>query len=246
VTLPIVVVSSVLLGGGSLLVFGAFLWTGSFELVHLGLTPTGVLVWDTALSLVFFIQHSGMIRRPFRRRLARVVPPHLDGAVFSIASGVALLLVVALWQRSPVEMVSITAPWRWFGRAVFGFAIVGFVVGVEALRGFDGFGLRPIRDRLRGRVREPGPLAIGGPYRWVRHPLYTGVLLMIWSCPDVTADRLLFNVVWTGWMVLGTVLEERDLVDDFGDDYLAYRAVVPMLVPWALRPRWPRGRGPRR
>ena len=237
-TSRILALLSSVVGGGSLVVFGVFLWLGSFQLVALDLVPTMVLVWDTALCLVFFGQHSGMIRRSFRQILARLVPPHLDGAVYSIASGVALFLVMGLWQRSPVEVYSVGPPLAWFSRAVFGLAVVGFIQGLQALRGFDGFGLRPIRDRRRGRTRLVAPLTVSGPYRWVRHPLYSCVLLMLWSCPDVAADRLLFNLLWTAWIVIGTVLEERDLVVEFGDDYRVYQAAVPMLIPWTLRPRW--------
>jgi len=66
-----------------------------------------------------------------------------------------------------------------------------------ALGSFDTFGLRPILDRLRGMDSPPLPFTVRGPYRWVRHLLYSFCLLMIWSCPDLTADRLLFNVFWT-------------------------------------------------
>jgi len=70
-----------------------------------------------------------------------------------------------------------------------------------------------------------------GTYRWVRHPMYFVVLLMIWSYPVLTVDRLLFNMLWTIWIVIGTVLEERDLTAKFGDDYREYQRKVPMLFP---------------
>jgi protein-S-isoprenylcysteine O-methyltransferase Ste14 len=50
-------------------------------------------------------------------------------------------------------------------------------------------------------------------------------------------DRLLFNVLWTLWVVLGTYLEEKDLVAEFGEKYRHYQKTVPMLFPW----RFPRG-----
>lgn len=230
---------SSILGGGSLAGLGVFLWVGSFQVVDIGFDTTKILVWNGLLSLVFFAQHSGMIRQMFRERTAGFIPPHLHSAVYSIASGATLLAVLVFWQRSSLEIWSVVAPWKWFFRTAFLSAILGFVAGVKALRGFDAFGQRPIRDLLRGRTRSPAPLTVRGPYRWVRHPLYTCVLLMIWSCPVVTADRLLFNLLWTGWVVAGTVLEERDLGRDFGDDYGGYQTAVPMLIPWTLRPRWP-------
>jgi protein-S-isoprenylcysteine O-methyltransferase Ste14 len=57
------------------------------------------------------------------------------------------------------------------------------------------------------------------------------VLVLIWASPELTADRLLFNVLWTAWIVVGTILEETDLVADFGDVYRDYQRKVPMLIP---------------
>ncbi|MFW6284408.1 MAG: methyltransferase family protein, partial [Desulfosalsimonas sp.] len=76
--------------------------------------------------------------------------------------------------------------------------------------------------------------ATRGPYKFVRHPLYFFSLLMIWSCPDITADRLVFNVLWSGWIVTGAWLEEKDLVRDLGRQYRDYQKSVPMLIPWKI------------
>ena len=105
-----------------------------------------------------------------------------------------------------------------------------------ALGSLDPFGLKSIRHQLDNTEPSPVRFTVRGPYRWVRHPLYSFYLLMIWSYPDLTADRLVFNVLFTGWMVVGTFLEERDLVTTFGDDYREYRKKVPMLLPHRLRP----------
>lgn len=40
-----------------------------------------------------------MVRRPSRARLARIVPARYDGAVYAIASGIVLTLVVLFWQH---------------------------------------------------------------------------------------------------------------------------------------------------
>ncbi len=58
---------------------------------------------------------------------------------------------------------------------------------------------------------------------------------MLWSCPDLTADRLLFNVLWTVWICVRAVLEEADLVADFGEKYIDYQSKVPMWIPWRGR-----------
>jgi protein-S-isoprenylcysteine O-methyltransferase Ste14 len=224
--------ASKIIGGGSLLLFGVFLLRGPWYLVELTRTVPAALTFDAALSMAFFLQHSVMVRSSFRDRLARIVPPHLHGAVYSIASGLVLALVVVLWQPTDEMVLSVGQPARLFLRVLFIASVLGFAWAVSALGSFDGFGVKPVKAHLEGRPIREMPLTIRGPYRWVRHPLYTLVLIMIWTQPDLTADRLLFNLTWTGWIILGSVYEERDLIREFGDDYRRYRRIVPMLIPW--------------
>jgi protein-S-isoprenylcysteine O-methyltransferase Ste14 len=121
-------------------------------------------------------------------------------------------------------------------------AVCGFVWGIYALRTFDLFGLRPIRDHLRGTsVQSPASppgateLVVRGPYRLVRHPLYSCVIVLLWADPEMNAGQLLFAVMWTAWIYAGALLEERDLMAEFGDSYRQYRRQVPILIPWRGR-----------
>ena len=111
------------------------------------------------------------------------------------------------------------------GVAVLGIGIVLIVSGTSAL----GRNLTPYPAPL-----EDGEMVEHGAYRWVRHPLYLAFLMLIWSYPTLTPDRLLLNVLWTAWVVVGTMWEERDLVAEFGDTYRYYQRRVPMLIPWRI------------
>ncbi len=215
-------------GAGSLILFAA----GSFQVVRMRWPEVAVLFWDGLLSLVFFLQHSGRVRRPFRARLAGVIPPRYHGAIFSIASGVALTMVVVLWQPSEIHLLTLQGFPRWIIQGCSVLAIAGFAWAIVALRPFDPFGLAPIVAHLRGNPNRLPKFVVRGPYRWVRHPLYFCILVLIWSSPDLTADRLLFSVLWTAWIYVGTTLEDADLLAEFGDAYRNYRRKVPMLIPW--------------
>jgi len=219
-----------------LLLFLVFLFAGSLNVVRLGFSDTAVLVWDGGvLSILFFVQHSAMIRRSFRSRLAEILPSFYHGAVFTIVSGIVLTALVLTWQSSAVVLHEFHGPARWLLRAIFCLGLAVFVWGMYTLRSlksFDLFGLRAVVAHMRGRQLEPPKFAVRGPYVYVRHPLYLAVLLLIWSCPDVTADRLLFNVLWTAWIYVATIWEEADLVKDFGASYREYQRRVPMLIPW--------------
>ncbi len=238
ITAWLVLAAAALLGGLPLLLFGLFLYAGSLELVPLGLATGAALVLDALLSLAFFVQHSGMVRKPFRERLLSALPAHFHAAVYAIASGLALLLVLAFWQKSDIVLYSAQEPVRTFLRGVFFAGIAGFVWAIHALKHSDALGLQAILRHLLGKEARALPLAVRGPYRWVRHPLYFLMLVLIWTCPDVSLDRALFAVLWSTWIVIGARLEERDLAAEFGADYRAYQQAVPMLIPWR-RPRWP-------
>ena len=205
--------------------------------MNLNLDETAALWLNASLSLVFFAQHSGMIRGPFRRWMARFVRTDYHNALYTIASGFILLTLVIFWQRSPHTWVALHGIPRLLVHAVFLLSFTGFNWGARALGPFDMFGASPILRRLRGEDPPPPmPFKVRGPYRWVRHPLYFFCLLMIWSCPELTPDRLLYNVLWSGWIIVGTLLEERDLVASFGKAYRNYQSSVPMLVPRRIRP----------
>jgi protein-S-isoprenylcysteine O-methyltransferase Ste14 len=177
-----------------------------------------------------------MVRRSIRKRLRQVVHERYVTAVYTIASGLLLMTLVVFWQRVAPEIL-VPPMWvRWLLRAAALAAVAGIFWGILALGSLDPFGLGPIRDHLRDTRTPPQPFTIRGPYRWVRHPLYFFYLVIIWGFPIPTIDRLLFNTLWTVWIVVGTVLEERDLVLDFGETYRSYQRRVPMLIPRRLRP----------
>ncbi len=237
----LVLVVITLAGSFSLILFGFFLLGNSFTVISFDYNRIGLHAWDILLCLMFFAQHSTMIRKGFRSRMAAILPPHYQKALFTTASSAALLILVLLWQHSSQTLISLQGESRWVAHGIFFASLIGMIWGMRALRSFDMFGNQQILAHIRSSNEVSIPLTIRGPYRWIRHPLYFFILVIIWSCPDVTTDRLLFNILFTTWIVLGTHLEERDLVAEFGKTYRNYQNKVPMLIPWRPHRPFPPG-----
>ena len=100
------------IGGTALLAFTVFLFAGPWKILVLFGNTGAILAFDLCLSMLFFAQHSGMIRQSFKTWLARHAPPHYHGAVYSIAAGICLYGVVLCWQVSDLAIVTADDPAR--------------------------------------------------------------------------------------------------------------------------------------
>ena len=222
---------TVSIGGGSLVLFASFLLFGVPFAIRLAHSHAARLAWDALLCVAFFLQHSGMIRRGAKERIARRVPKIYYPACYSIASGIALCALILLWQPTDQLLFRLQGPARWLSVCLSVLAVAGFAWGVHSLHGFDPLGTLALKAHLHGAAPSSAAFVARGPYGYVRHPLYLCMLLLIWSTPRLSTDQLLFNVLWTAWVVVGIKLEERDLLVEFGDTYRRHQRRVPMLLP---------------
>lgn len=225
------------LGGGGMISWLGFLIFGPLDAINFRLDIAGRLLLDALLCLLFFAQHSIMVRRGFRLWLIRAVRADFHGALYAAASGTCLLVVTGLWQPVDPALWIPEGMVRWGFLTVFMAAGAGALWGSRALGDFDALGVGPAMRAAGGKApAAPTGFTVRGPYRWVRHPLYLFSLIIIWSGPVFTVDRLLHNGLWTVWIIIGAALEERDLVACFGDAYRQYQETVPMLFPRHLKP----------
>ncbi len=91
------------------------------------------------------------------------------------------------------------------------------------------------RQLLGGKTHltlsKSGHLSREGILGIVRHPWYTGTILIVWARP-MDVDALIANIILTLYTLIGTLLEERKLLNEFGEEFAAYQKAVPMLIPY--------------
>ena len=182
---------------------------------------------NVALLIVFGLQHSGMARAGFKRWWIRVVPARVERSTYVLFSSLALLLVCALWRPLPLVLWDVRGTALALLLRIVGAA--GALVILVAAVQIDAWSLLGLRQAAG--ASGDLPLQAPGLYRFVRHPLMLGVVLVLWTPALLTAGYLLFAAGMSAYILVGVHLEERDLLAQHGAAYADYCRRVPRLVP---------------
>jgi protein-S-isoprenylcysteine O-methyltransferase Ste14 len=195
--------------------------------------PMQAVIVNLVLMSVFAIQHSVMARQGFKRWWTQFVPKSVERSTYVLFASLALALLCWQWKPMPAAIWQIGN--AQIAMAVMGLSFVGFFIVLTStflINHFELFGLHQVTNNLVGRDMPVQRFRTPLYYRFVRHPLYLGFILAFWAAPTMSVGHLLFAAVTTGYIIVGILLEERDLVGVFGDEYRKYRGRVPMLLPW--------------
>lgn len=196
-------------------------------------------VYLIVLWLTFGIAHSLFATAWWKRKVQRLSGAYfpyyrLSYSLFSFFLLIAIVIyewhlpVVWLWHPGMLWQVIAALP------ALAGLVIMAICIG----RYF--FYLSGIDVLFPKRTEQLG-LKTGGLNRFVRHPLYAGTLLAVWSCWLVWPELgyLVSCCMITLYTVVGAMLEEKKLQAEFGDAYREYQKRVPMLIPYKWTTRQP-------
>lgn len=212
------------------------------------------LVKVAVVTAVFGLWHSAVASRQAKGLAARWLgqrqgngwyrPFYLAQSVISLAA-----LVAYLWRLPDRVLYHVRGPLARLMNAgqMVGLAyaaLAAYHVGVKRILGLASLGawLRgerhvPAEPEAQGPAPDgAGRLKITGPFTWSRHPLNLAPVPIFWLWPRMTAKLLVFNLVCTLYLVLGSVHEERRLRAAYGARYAAYQASgVSFYLP---RLRW--------
>lgn len=178
--------------------------------------------------------HSGLIAPSVTAFILRTLGDRAGWfrLIYNIISFVTLI-PLCLYERS----IASQAMFQWEGAysyvrlvmiAVAGFL---FVAGQWNYSFLCFLGIRQVLNPADPQAAEP--FQVSGIHRWIRHPWYSAVFLLLWA-RDWTPVTLLTAIVLSAYVVIGTILEERKMVALFGQPYRDYQRQVPMYFPWKV------------
>lgn len=196
--------------------------------------------WWILLSLVLYGGlHSLLASRRFKAALLRRLGPaalRWHRFLFSLMGGLTILPVLALTVLLPDrEIYSVPMPYSFLMNLVQLAGLIGLVYGVLQTGFMNFVGLDRVLDPTA--AEHPPRFVTDGLYGWVRHPLYTCAMLLMWAAPNLSWNTLAFNLGVSAYLVIGSIYEEQKLLDEFGSAYQAYRRRTPGFLPGLRRVR---------
>jgi protein-S-isoprenylcysteine O-methyltransferase Ste14 len=160
--------------------------------------------------------------------------------VRKVASRGSFLSLTVLPVVAVVIPLCLFAPWLYGSRLLpdtLPVVLAGLLVNVLGI-GFAIWARWHLGTNWSARpaIKENHTITRTGPYVFVRHPIYTGILIGILGTAIATGSFVAFISIF---LVLGVFLakiriEETFLLEEFGEEYARYRREVKALVPWVV------------
>lgn len=186
--------------------------------------------------LGFGIVHSTLAGNIAKTRLKPRLGPYYRLAYNLVAvAHLGIIVAFGAWAFDGGRPVEPFAGWR-PGLSVL--AVCGWALMILALRTYDLgrlAGTEQIRAHRAGLpVEDEEPLITSGFHAYMRHPLYTAGLMILWG--SAWTDLALATALWGSlYLIIGAQVEERRLLRLHGDAFRQYRKRVPAFVPWRGR-----------
>jgi methanethiol S-methyltransferase len=196
-------------------------------------TPwTTALLINLALLGLFGVQHSGMARKGFKEVWTRVVPRPIERSTYVLFASLCLILILYFWRPMPAIVWSVES--EGLAKALTAASLAGFGLLFYCtflINHFDLFGLSQVFRNLKAQPPATFKFVTPSIYRMVRHPIYLSFLIGFWFAPVMTVGHLLFSLATTAYILVAIQFEERDLIREYGDEYVAYKKRAGMLLP---------------
>ncbi|HAB52319.1 MAG: hypothetical protein A2315_06210 [Ignavibacteria bacterium RIFOXYB2_FULL_35_12] len=200
------------------------------------------LAVDVAVTIilisVFCISHSilasNKVKKLFKNRFGNLIALYRIG--YNIISVISFAIIYISLPRIDITLYNLSNPYDLIILFFRLLSLIGFIWSARYFSLGEFIGWSQIKRFRAGNydsndLDESSTLRIEGPYEYSRHPVYFFSIMFLVMRPVMTLTYFIIVVIFVVYFYIGSVFEEKRLIEKYGEAYTRYQKFVPRIIP---------------
>lgn len=194
------------------------------------------------LFVLFALPHTWLASLKFKRALARQIGSKIAfyRLFYNLTSFLSFAVFYAIAPKPDVIIYDLQYPYDIITFALQVLSLVGFFRAGHQMNLKEFIGVSQVSNYLKGKydindLDEKPTFKIEGAYKFVRHPIYLFSIMFLGLRPQMDLFYLVMFFCIVVYFYVGSLYEEKKLVELFGDDYREYQKNVPRIFPVKIK-----------
>ena len=190
------------------------------------------------LTSLFCISHSVLasnkVKRAFQRKFGNRIAYYRIG--YNIISFISLLVIYPMLPQIEIKIYSLPHPSNFIIIFFQLLSILGLILSAKYFSAGEFTGWSQLKRFRNGNYNandldEKSELIIKGPYKFSRHPVYFFAIMLLILRVEMGLTYFIIVVIFVAYFYIGSIFEEKRLVEKFGETYANYQKSVPRIFP---------------
>jgi len=193
------------------------------------------------LFAVFAISHTWLASNKIKKKISENLKEKIAfyRLFYNLSSLITFSAMYVLAPKPDIVVYDLRFPFDIITFALQIFSLGGLMWAVKPIELKEFVGIAQIERYLHGEYNaddldERQILKIEGVFKFVRHPIYLFLILFFGFRPTMNLFYFIMFICIVVYFYIGSIYEERNLVDKFGDEYRKYQKRVPRMIPYAM------------
>jgi protein-S-isoprenylcysteine O-methyltransferase Ste14 len=191
-----------------------------------------------SLTSFFCIVHSilasNKVKKAFQNNFGNLIAYYRIG--YNIISVILLITIYPYFPQINITLYDLPNPYDLIILFMQLLSLMGFVWSAGYFSSGEFIGLNQIKRLRNGNynpadIDEYSTFRVEGPYKYSRHPVYFFSILFLIMRPVMSLTYFIIVVIFVVYFYIGSLFEEKRLVEKFGVAYIDYQKTVPRIIP---------------
>lgn len=188
----------------------------------------------SAFCILHSILASSKVKTAFQIKFGNLIAFYRIG--YNIVSAITFIIIYKMLPQIDITIYGLPNPYDLMILFIQLLSIVGLIWSAKYFSTGEFSGLAQIKRYRAGNydpkdIDENSTLRIEGPYKYSRHPVYFFSIIFLIMHPVMGLTYLLIVVIFTAYFYIGSIFEEKRLVEKFGELYIKYQKAIPRIFP---------------